>query len=75
MTFEEIQNLASVIKQDITSTSYEHGFILQAYSAIQSEANLFPVNEVEEQRLWKMMQLAWILGRSYERLNSYENGL
>ena len=72
---EEVKNLAGAIKDDATSDSEEHGVILQGYSNVQSEANLFPVNEIEEQRLWKMAMLMFYLGRSYERLYSYENQL
>jgi len=73
MTTEEVNNLANAIKN--ASSKEEFDVILKSYDSVQSEANLYPVNEIESQRLWKMAMLMWMRGRAYERLYVYENNL
>lgn len=75
MEIEEITQLARAIRLESNISSWEHGLILQEYSQLQNEANLFPVNEIEEQRLFKMARDMFYIGRAYERLYSYENNL
>lgn len=71
MTIDDIKGLANAIHDAMQSQ--ESQFILQGFSSAQEDSNLYPVNEIEAQRLWKMARYVWFLGRAYERLYAYEN--
>ena len=73
MTIDDIKGLANAIHDAMQPQSQESQFILQGFSSAQEDSNLYPVNEIEEQRLWKMARYVWFLGRAYERLYAYEN--
>ena len=74
MDFEEVYNLALAIRDDQVSSG-DYATLLEAYDKMQETNKLYPVNEIESQRLWKMASLMWNCGRAYERLYAYENNL
>ena len=73
MTIDDIKGLANAIHDAMQSKSQESNLLLQGFSSAQEDSNLYPVNEIEAQRLWKMARYMWFLGRAYERLYAYEN--
>ena len=75
MTISDIKKLASNIHDHVRADSPENGLVLQGFSSAQEDSNLYPVNEVEERRLWKMARYMWFLGRAYERLYARENNM
>lgn len=75
MNTKNIIELSNDIKSHDALNPEERDILLKMYDDTQNEANLFPVNEVEKLRLFKMASTMFYKGRAYERLYSYENSL
>lgn len=67
MTPEELYNLSEELKKERTVSSEETGLLLAMNNYAQGVAALFPVNETEYQRMYRISEIMWYCGRIYQK--------